>query len=86
MLFTPENLIDNIEEIGPWSIYGLACEALQHYFPEEYDEDGYCPIEKELEMLKKLGCFYWGDVVIKYQTEVGYNAQDGFNPDLVNDR
>ena len=39
-LFTPENLLENLHKLGPWSAYGLASVALQHYFPDEYDEDG----------------------------------------------
>lgn len=84
MIITPENLIENLENIGPWSAYGLASTALLHYFPEEYNEDGYCSTEKELELCKKLGCDSWQDVIIKYQKEVGYKASDGFNPNAVN--
>lgn len=86
-VFTPNNLLDNIDKLGPWSQYGLAAEALAHYFPEEYDEDGNCKgdVNREVELLDQLGCQYWVDAVIKYQNEVGYKAPNGFNPDAVNE-
>ena len=84
-LFTPENLLHNLERLGPWSAYGLASEALQHYFPDAYDEDGYCDTCEEVKLLDKLGCQYWHDAIIKYHKEVGYVAPNGFNPDAVNE-
>lgn len=84
-LFTPENLLDNLERLGPWSAYGLASEALQHYFPDAYDEDGYCDTCEEVKLLDKLGCQYWQDAIIKYHKEVGYVAPNGFDPDAVNE-
>lgn len=83
--FTPENLIENIHRIGAWSAYGLASCALQHYFPESYDEGGYCDPMDECKLLEKLGCQYWEDVIVKYQKEVGYNAPQGFDTDCVNE-
>jgi len=85
LIITPENLIENIDKIGAWSIYGLASQALQHYFPSEYDENDYCEVSREVELLAQLGFDCWQDVVIKYQTEVGYVAPNGFNPDYVNE-
>lgn len=85
IIFTSDNLLDNIDKLGPWSSYGLARIALKHYFPEYYDEDGNCDVSIEVELCAKLGCEYWNDVIIKYQTEVGYDAPDGFNPDYVNE-
>jgi hypothetical protein len=82
-VFTRDNFIDNLEKIGVWSIYGLASEALQYYFPEEYDEDGHCDSLKEIELADKLGCQYWQDVVIKYHNEVGYKFP--FDPEYVNE-
>ena len=55
-VFTPENIIANIDKLGAWSAYGLASVALRHYFPEEYDENGDCSIRREMELVKKLGC------------------------------
>ena len=83
-MFTPENLLANIEKLGAWSSYGLASVALQHYFPEEYDKDGYCETVKECQLLGKLGCEYWHEAIIKYQNEVGYLGP--FNSDCVNER
>ena len=92
----PNDLLNDsvISEIGPWSAYGLAETALKYYFPDEYDgdkdddgiPDGVCigGIQKESELLQKLGCNYWHDLVQKYQREVGYKHQDGFNINAVN--
>lgn len=83
-VFTSENLIENIHKLGAWSSYGLAEMALKHYFPNEFDEDGNCDIDREIELMGKLGCDTWHDAIIKYQKEVGYDAPDGFNPKAVN--
>ncbi len=71
--FTPENLLENIDKLGAWSSYGLAQHALDHYFPGEYDEWGWCGIDREVELLEKLDCKGWQDVIIKYHKEVGYS-------------
>jgi hypothetical protein len=84
-IFTPENLIENLDKLGPWSAYGLASEALRHYFPESYDEDGNCEVSEEANLLEKLGCQYWHDVIIKYHKEVGYVAPNGFDSRIVNE-
>ena len=84
-LFISENLLENIDKLGPWSAYGLASEALQHYFPDDYDEDGYCDTAEEVKLLDRLGCQYWHDAIVKYQNEVGYVAPSGFDPDAVNE-
>ncbi len=83
--FTPENIIENIEKVGAWSSYGLAGTALKHYFPDEYDEEGYCEVERENELLHSLDCNYWHDLIIKFQKEVGYNAHNGFSKEYVNE-
>ena len=86
---TPDNLIENIEKLGGWSLYGLASTALKHWFPNEYDEDGNCiaGLDREIELCSKIGCDLWSDVVIKFQNEVGYNVTNpnGFSPDAVNE-
>ena len=82
MKFTPKNLIRNIHKLGPWSCYGLASSALEHYFPEEY-KDGQCEIFRETQLVEKLGCKYWSDVIIKYHKEVGYKGT--FNNKAVNE-
>ena len=83
--FTPDNIIDNIDKIGPWSAYGLAVTALQHYYPDEYDEDGNCPVIRECQLMDELGCVYWHDLIKKFQYEVGYNALNGFHTGAVNE-
>jgi hypothetical protein len=84
MKYTPENIIKNLDKIGPWSAYGLARIALKHYFPDEYDEDGECNVTRECELMDSLGCMYWHDLIRKFQNEVGYNAPDGFDEGFVN--
>ena len=81
-VFTAENLLDNIEKLGGWSAYGLASIALEHYFPSEYNEDGECSLQREIELMSDLGCQYWCDAIKKYHTEVGYT---GFDPRAVNE-
>jgi hypothetical protein len=86
-IFTTKNLIKNLKKLGPWSSYGLATTALAHYFPDLYDEEiGKCPeVHEEVELLLRLGCISWQNLIKKYHLEVGYNPKDGiFNPDAVN--
>lgn len=85
MIFNAANLIDNLDKLGGWSSYGLASSALQYYFPEEYDEGGYCEVLREIELLDKLGCRYWQDVITKYHNEVGYTDAALSNTDCVNE-
>ena len=82
-IFTPENLLDNLEQLGAWSSYGLASSALQHYFPEEYEDES-ASTEREVELLAKLGGTYWQDAIIKYHKEIGYKPQVLSNTDYVN--
>ena len=83
-VFTPDNLIENLEKLGPWSCYGLASEALQHYFPEAYDNEERNPtVYEEIELMKKIDCEYWEDVIKKYHAEVGWTGE--FNPGWVNE-
>jgi hypothetical protein len=84
MKYTPENIIENLDNIGPWSAYGLAQTALNHYFPDEYDEEGECSVIRECELMNSLGCNYWHDLIRKFQTEVGYDAPNGFDEGHVN--
>lgn len=86
-VFTTENLLDNLDKLGPWSQYGLASSALAHYFPDLYDEDeGICPcVPEEAKLLVSMGHEYWSDLVIQYHKEVGYTPKDGvFCTDYVN--
>lgn len=84
MKYTPENIIQNLENVGPWSSYYLAEIALQHYFPEECKGETYCEPSRMVELADELGCPYWQDLIIKYQNEVGYDAPDGFDIEYVN--
>lgn len=83
-IFTPANLIKNLQKLGPWSSYGLASSALQHYFPEEYNDEEYTLPTKEVELCNKLQCDYWRDVIIKYHKEIGYKSRELANTDYVN--
>lgn len=84
MKYTPENVIQNLENIGSWSTFYLAEIALKHYFPEEFDKNGDCSAGKLVMLNSKLGCDYWQDVIIKYQNEIGYDNSD-FIPEYVNE-
>lgn len=83
MKFTPENLLKNLNKLGGWSAYGLASQALRHYFPEEYSEDKFTSTQREVELLRKLGCRWWTDAIKKYHKEVGYKGE--FDPAYVNE-
>lgn len=86
MVFTSENIIDNIEKIGPWSLYGLAEEAIHHYKPWiKYVQDPNKKITYQINAMVKMGCNTWGEMVIKYQKEVGYGDAREFNPDYINE-
>lgn len=81
-VFTKENLIDNINKLGPWSAYGLASEALRFYFPDEYNDDEDTSTAREAELLIEMGFKYWTDVIEKYHKDVGYSKLD---PTYVNE-
>jgi hypothetical protein len=84
-VFTKDNLLDNLQLLGAWSAFALAEEALEYYFPNEFDEEGGCPSSRSAELLKEVGCPYWEDVIRKFHTEVGYNPPNGvFSSDYVN--
>lgn len=83
-LFTPENLIENIDKLGAWSSYGLAEIAIEHYHPECLKLGG----QEKLDYIVSLKCdgredTYWSDWIIKYQKEVGYAGP--FHPGAVNE-
>lgn len=86
--YTPQELIDELPNIGPWSAYYLAEIALIHYFPEikPKSEHDYIDVMILVEKLHELGCNYWHDVIKKYQEEVGYSPKGGvFCSSLVNE-
>ena len=83
--FTPKNLEKNIHKLGPWSAYGLAGESLMHYFPDEYDDNCYCELDRELELMVELKCNTWQDAILKYHKEVGYTKEQLHNDECVNE-
>ncbi len=86
MKFTPENLIDNLKQIGPWSSYYLATLAIKHYYPEVYcDEDDQPSAMVEVALCDRLDCQYWQDVIIKYHNEIGYSIEALSNDEYVNE-
>lgn len=85
-IFTTYNLIDNLDKLGPWSSYGLASMALEHYFPGIEELEGLELIEAECLCLEIMGFEYWDDVIKKYHTEIGYKPENGiFSPKFVNE-
>ncbi len=84
--FTPDNIINKIDKIGAWSAYGLARIALKHYYPDykKEIEENDVAVRVEVELMEKLGCETWQDLIIKFQKEVGYNASD-FDDEFVNE-
>jgi hypothetical protein len=84
-VFTPENLIENIKKIGPWSAFGLAEEAMFYYFPHIKRMRDTGKQIAEMARISTLFSMYWKDWIIKYQKEVGYNAPNGFDTGCVNE-
>ena len=84
MKYTPENVIQNLENIGPWSSYYLAEVALKHYFPDEIFDGLNWDSSRMVELADEIGCRYWQDVIIKYHEEVGYKSSD-FSTEYVNE-
>lgn len=83
MNITPENLIENLPNIGGWSIFGLAETAIHHYHPEVKVME--CP--DDITYMSKLKCdgkenTCWHDWIIRYHNEIGYDKE--LNPDNVN--
>jgi hypothetical protein len=85
ILFTTENLLDNLDQLGAWSSFGLAEEAIKYYYPDEFHEENGCPSGRVAELLHEMGFRFWHEVIQKYHTEVGYKPLNGvFNTDAVN--
>ena len=84
-VFTPENLIKNIKKIGPWSAFGLAEEAMFHYFPHIKRMRDTAKQIGEMARISSLFEMDWGDWIVKYQKEVGYDAPNGFGREYVNE-
>ena len=81
-VFTPKNILKNLNRLGAWSTYGLASFALKHYFPKSYTHD-VLP-QNEVKLLTIIGCKEWREAVVKYHTEIGYTYADLSNTDYVN--
>jgi hypothetical protein len=80
--FTPENLFDNLDRLGGWSMYALAEEAMFHYFPnlKRIKSPGK-QIQRMCEISNEYGMDWWIDWIILYHLDVGYK---NFNSDYVN--
>src|SRR5690242_1987567 len=59
--FTPANIAERINEVGPWSLFYLAEIAFKHYYPETIKGNSYENVEK-MDGINKD----WQGVVIKY--------------------
>jgi hypothetical protein len=80
-VFTPDNLIDNLDRLGPWSTFALAEEAMLHYFPSLEFKD----MVERISRMAAICCKYemcWQDMVLLYHLDKGYK---NFNPDYVNE-
>ena len=84
-VFTPENLIKNIKKIGPWSAFGLAEEAMFHYFPHIKRMRDTAKQITEMARVSVVVGMCWEDWIVKYQKEVGYDAPGGFSIEYVNE-
>lgn len=83
--FTPKNLLDNIDRLGPWSCFALAEHAILHYFPRMKKIKG---TAEQICKMAELSTKYemcWQDWIILYQLDIGYDAPNGFNSDYVNE-
>lgn len=67
MTFTPENIVENLDKIGPWSMYYLAEIAFYHFFQDEMEPKD--TVER-LQFMADKGD--WPGMVKKYAAEVGY--------------
>lgn len=84
MIINPENLIENLPNIGGWSTFSLAETAIHHYHPEVKEMT--CP--EDITYMAQLKCdgkedTSWHDWIIKYHKEVGYKNE--LNPENVNE-
>jgi 3-phenylpropionate/cinnamic acid dioxygenase small subunit len=78
-IFTPDNLLDNLDKLGAWSSYGLAEEAIYHYFPHvKRIRDTARQIQEMCRISEVMGNYQWQDWIKKYQKEVGYKRPTGF--------
>jgi hypothetical protein len=76
-VFTPDNLIDNYDKVGPWSNCYLAEIAIRYYEPR------FNKLQRELRMgdvqLMAHLCDEWQTIVWLYHLDVGYKSfPDGY--------
>jgi hypothetical protein len=82
MKITAENLFENMDRLGPWSLYTLAEEAMFYYFPYlKRIKDPAKQIGRMCEISNEYGIVTWMDWIILYHIDVGYKH---FNDDYVN--
>lgn len=82
-IFTPENLLENLKKLGPWSSFYLAEKSIEYYHPECKEMD----MVKKIDYMASLKCkgkknTNWHDWIVRYQKEVGYKSR--FSPKYVN--
>ena len=78
---TPENLINNMQQLGPYSRFYLAEVAFKHYYGwyrGMYEID---PVQAINEMSEKEPD--WDKLIERYHQEEGY-TEHSLNPDFVN--
>lgn len=79
-VFTPENLIDNLDKIGGWSLLSLSETAIAYYHPHLKPKDEF----ERMDIVQMINAEPdWYDVVKRYHLEIGYTTE--INPDVVNE-
>jgi hypothetical protein len=83
--FAPDNLLDNLNRLGPWSQFALAEEAIYYYYPR---------IKRMTNTIKQIQAMadlcleydmYWVDWIITFQMDKGYKRNAGFSRDYINE-
>jgi hypothetical protein len=80
MEITTENLLDNLESLGPWSRFGLAEKAFKHYYPWYSGLYEMNPVSAITAMATKEED--WDKLIERYHKEEGYRF---LSPDYVNE-
>jgi hypothetical protein len=71
-MHTPDTLIDNLDDLGPWSMFHLANIAMVHYFPVLLSNKD---IANQIDIMHRITLNFdmrWDDWVIMYHFDVGY--------------
>lgn len=75
-----------LKKIGLWSQSHLASIALEHYFPHFYQNEEDPPsIEKEMELIAKMGMCSFAELITKYDDEVGFTDLQLSDDEVVNE-